>query len=67
MNCQHRGNQLIPSLQEPMDDRLAGMLPKEGRKKATERLKQYEREIAELDKKKSALDHMVNVSREKVR
>jgi hypothetical protein len=43
------------------------MVPKEGRKKAAERLKQYEREIAELDKKKAALDHMAQVSKEKVR
>ncbi len=53
-------------MQEPLDERILSLVPKEGRKKAAERLKQLERDITEMEKKKIALDYMSQVSRDRV-
>lgn len=50
----------------PVDDKIIGMVNKDGRKKAVERLKQYERDLQDLERKKSGLDIMRLAFKEKV-
>jgi hypothetical protein len=49
-----------------IDDKILATAGKDGRKKALERSKQYEKDIQELEKKKVGLENMLAVHQNKV-